>query len=48
MHSMSAAICFSLSPYLIRIALLTPVTPARERPERDLGQGGLEVVFEQT
>ena len=48
MHSMSAAICFSLSPYLIRIALLTPVTPARESPSGTSGSGSLEVVFEQT
>src|SRR5215218_4462431 len=35
---MSAAISFSTSPYRMRIAFLTPVTPARERPSRTSGR----------
>jgi hypothetical protein len=34
---MSAAISFSLSPYRIRIALRTPLTPARDSPIRTSG-----------
>ena len=42
-QSISAAISFSLPPWLMRIAFWTPLTPARESPSGTSGGDGLEV-----